>query len=172
MGKSERRMSATNRMTRKLPKYNALEGVGTILLFAVVALIIAVASGIYTYLNQDKIKNFIADVSQASISASGFFQFNEELKILSPTRFLKTIFFGETNDYYITPEGKAYISSVTTDYLTVTRSETIAGLNADFLDGQDGSYYLSWNNFTEKPVILSSLDNVSNNEGNIDLVAQ
>ena len=96
-------------------------------------------------------------------------------------RFLSTIFFGEGDQWFISPLGDAHFrnltasqitaSSVTTDYLTVTRSETIAGLNADFLDGKDGGYYLSWNNFTEKPVILSSLEGVSNNEGNIDLVA-
>ena len=96
-------------------------------------------------------------------------------------RFLSTIFFGESDEWFISPLGDAHFrnltasqitaSSVTTDYLTVTRSETIAGLNADFLDGQDGSYYLAWENTTGKPVILSSLDNVSNNEGNIDLIA-
>ena len=96
-------------------------------------------------------------------------------------RLLATIFFGEGEEWFITPTGDAHFrnlaasqitaSSVTTDYLTVTRSETIAGLNADFLDGQDGSYYLDWSNFTDRPVILSSLDSVSNNEGNIDLIA-
>src|SRR3989344_2412714 len=137
-------------MTKNLPKYNALEGVGTVLLFAISALVIFVAGGVYTFSNQDKLKNLIADFSQAAISASGFFQLDTELKVLSPARFLSTIFFGETDDWLISPLGDASFKtissqksvassvearSVTTDYLTVTRSETIAGLNADFLDG-------------------------------------
>src|SRR3989344_5161940 len=85
-------------------------------------------------------------------------------------RFLATTFFGEPDNYFISPTGDAVLRSVTTDDLMVTRSETIAGFDADFLDSQDGSYYLDWNNFTNKPAILSSLDNVSNNEGNIDLI--
>src|SRR3989344_4785792 len=97
-------------------------------------------------------------------------------KVEGTMRFLSSTFFGETDSYFISPVGDASFRSLTTnslitDYLTVTRSETVAGLNADFLDGQDGSYYLSWANTPGKPVILSSLDNVSNNEGSIDLFA-
>ncbi|MEX2053405.1 MAG: hypothetical protein WD940_00120, partial [Patescibacteria group bacterium] len=47
----------------------------------------------------------------------------------------------------------------------------VANLNADLLDGQTGSYYLDWLNFTNKPTIVSSVDGVSNNEGDIDLIA-
>lgn len=32
-----------------------------------------------------------------------------------------------------------------------------AGLDADTLDGQDGSYYLNWNNFANKPTVPSQL---------------
>ncbi len=32
---------------------------------------------------------------------------------------------------------------------------TGSGLDSDLLDGQEGSYYLSWNNFTSKPTTLS-----------------
>ena len=45
------------------------------------------------------------------------------------------------------------------------------GGDADTLESQSGSYYLNWGNFTAKPTILSSLDGVSNNEGDIDLLA-
>jgi len=53
----------------------------------------------------------------------------------------------------------------------ISSTGLIANLNADLLDNQHGSYYLSWNNATDKPVILSSLDGVSNDLGNIDLIA-
>ena len=39
--------------------------------------------------------------------------------------------------------------------LDVTQGGT--GLDADTLDGQDGSYYLNWNNFTNKPTVPSVL---------------
>lgn len=40
-----------------------------------------------------------------------------------------------------------------------------AGLDADTLDGQDGSYYLNWNNFSNKPVIPASLTDLSIDDG-------
>ncbi|MEX1068566.1 MAG: hypothetical protein WED08_02035, partial [Patescibacteria group bacterium] len=55
--------------------------------------------------------------------------------------------------------------------LTVASTTLVANLNADLLDGQTGSYYLDWLNFTNKPTIVSSVDGVSNNEGDIDLIA-
>lgn len=40
-----------------------------------------------------------------------------------------------------------------------------AGLDADTLDGQDGSYYLNWNNFSNKPTIPTSLTDLSIDDG-------
>ena len=37
--------------------------------------------------------------------------------------------------------------------LVVTSKTVVANLNADLLDGQEGSYYLDYNNFTNKPTI-------------------
>lgn len=55
--------------------------------------------------------------------------------------------------------------------LTVASTELVTDLNADLLDGQHGNYYLDWDNATDKPTVLSSLEGVSNNNGNIDLIA-
>ena len=54
--------------------------------------------------------------------------------------------------------------------LAVTSTTLVTNLNADSLDDQTGSYYLDWTNFTNTPTVLSSLDGVSNDEGDIDLV--
>jgi len=40
-----------------------------------------------------------------------------------------------------------------------------SGLDADTLDGQDGSYYLNWNNFTNKPTVPSALTDLSITDG-------
>ena len=55
--------------------------------------------------------------------------------------------------------------------LVIASTDLVANLNADLLDGQHGNYYLDWGNFSSKPTILSSLDGVSNDGGNIDLIA-
>ena len=123
-------------------------------------------------------------------------------------RFLGTLFFGETGDYFISPLGVASlkdlravaivadsleakegifgsikVDSLNVENLTVSGTTTgvtgtggggggiATGGDADTLEGQGGDYYLNWSNFTGTPVILSSLDGVSNNEGNIDLIA-
>ena len=39
------------------------------------------------------------------------------------------------------------------------------GLDADTLDGQDGSYYLNWNNFTNKPTVPSTLTDLGITDG-------
>jgi plastocyanin len=39
------------------------------------------------------------------------------------------------------------------------------GLDADTLDGQDSTYYLNWNNFTNKPVVPSTLTDLSISDG-------
>ena len=44
------------------------------------------------------------------------------------------------------------------------------GLDADTLDGQDGSYYLNWNNFTNKPVVPSVLTDLSITDGSFGQV--
>nr|NIT03564.1 MerR family DNA-binding transcriptional regulator [Candidatus Saccharibacteria bacterium] len=121
--------------------------------------------------------------------------------MLNTTRFLGTVFFGQGNDYFISPLGDAYLGSIIADSIdtsdlsssTITVSQlnvgdlvvsgTSSGVtgtggggiatggDADTLEGQPGSYYLSWSNFTGTPVVLSSLNSVVNNEGNIDLIA-
>ena len=42
-------------------------------------------------------------------------------------------------------------TNITVDNLTINSTTNIPNLNADLLDGQDGSYYLDWNNATNKP---------------------
>ena len=60
--------------------------------------------------------------------------------------------------------------------LVIASTDLVANLNADLLDGQHGSYYLSgsdltWENISGEPTVLSSLDGVSNDLGDIDLIA-
>ena len=113
--------------------------------------------------------------------------------ILNTARFLGTVFFGNGDDYFISPTGDASFNSVNSGTISVTslnvENLTVSGTSigvtgaggggggiatggdADTLEGQGGSYYLSWANATGTPTILSSLDGVTNNEGNIDLIA-
>ncbi len=106
--------------------------------------------------------------------------------IFNTSRFFGTIFFGEGDERFISPLGDASFrdlqahaiaatsiktTSITTDSITVNQSGAVKNLNADLLDNQHGRYYLDWGNFTNKPTILSSLNGVTNHEGNIDLVA-
>lgn len=44
------------------------------------------------------------------------------------------------------------------------------GLDADTLDGQDGSYYLNWNNFSNKPVVPSVLTDLNITDGSFGQV--
>jgi len=44
------------------------------------------------------------------------------------------------------------------------------GLDADTLDGQDGSYYLNWNNFSNKPIVPSVLTDLSISDGSFGQV--
>ena len=85
-------------------------------------------------------------------------------------RFLSTIFFGEEEEWYITPEGDASFRNLKAGTITAS-SITASSLTVDRLEAGTVEGAVSWENVTEKPVILSSLDEVSNNEGNIDLVA-
>ena len=45
-----------------------------------------------------------------------------------------------------------------------------SGTDADTLDGQDGSYYLNWNNFSNKPTIPTALTDLSIVDGSADQV--
>ena len=45
-----------------------------------------------------------------------------------------------------------------------------SGLDADTLDGQDGSYYLNWNNFTNKPTVPSTLLDLGIDDGSASQV--
>lgn len=42
-----------------------------------------------------------------------------------------------------------------TSPLTVNSTTKVSNLNADILDDQEGSYYLDWNNFTNKPITFA-----------------
>ena len=42
--------------------------------------------------------------------------------------------------------------------LAVTSTTLVSNLNADLLDGQEGSYYLNWGNFTNTPNLLGSIE--------------
>lgn len=44
------------------------------------------------------------------------------------------------------------------------------GLDADTLDGQDGSYYLNWNNFANKPTVPASLTDLGIVDGTVGQV--
>ncbi|HEB13896.1 MAG TPA: MerR family transcriptional regulator, partial [candidate division WWE3 bacterium] len=107
--------------------------------------------------------------------------------VLNTSRFLGTVFFGKSDSYFITPLGVASLKDVRA--ITIS-AETIKvknlevsgtsvgagggqaqGGDADTLEGEAGSYYLNWVNFSNKPTILSSLNTVNNSEGNIDLIA-
>src|SRR3990170_1082521 len=88
--------------------------------------------------------------------------------VLNGARFLGTVFFGQGNDYFITPTGDASFNSVTSNTgevttlrvtnLTVTGTSTgtgggggggpAEGGDADTLGGQAGSYYLDLDNET------------------------
>src|SRR3990170_4528210 len=88
--------------------------------------------------------------------------------VLNGARFLGTVFFGQGNDYFITPTGDASFNSVTSNTgevttlrvtnLTVTGTSTgtgggggggpAEGGDADTLGGQVGSYYLDLDNET------------------------
>src|SRR3990170_4089911 len=88
--------------------------------------------------------------------------------VLNGARFLGTVFFGQGNDYFITPTGDASFNSVTSNTgevttlrvtnLTVTGTSTgtgggggggpATGGDADTLGGQAGSYYLDLDNET------------------------
>jgi len=85
-------------------------------------------------------------------------------------RFLSTIFFGETDQWFITPTGDASFRNLNASSITA-HSGSFSSLTVDRLEAGTLEGAVSWENVTEKPVILSSLDNVSNNEGNIDLIA-
>ena len=69
-------------------------------------------------------------------------------------------------------EGTQLKSTATSGAPLILESDgLVANLNADLLDGQHGIYYLDWGNFANTPDVLSSLDGVLNNTGNIDLLA-
>lgn len=60
-----------------------------------------------------------------------------------------------------TMEGATFKSTVSngTAPLTVASSTVVTNLNADLLDGQEGSYYNNWNNLTNKPNLVNSFNN-------------
>lgn len=64
-------------------------------------------------------------------------------------------FIGSDPDVYTSGDvtGRTFTSTVAngTAPFSVTSSTVVTNLNADKLDGQDGSYYLNWTNTTNKP---------------------
>ena len=140
-----------------------LVGIVVTAILTVVLAILAASAGYLTLPSLGELTGIKQEVINQLLESGGRFT--------GQVRFLATTFFGETDNYFISPTGEAVFRSVATDDLTVTRSETIAGFNADFLDSQDGSWYLDWNNFTNNPLVVSSVEGVSNNEGDIDLIA-
>lgn len=61
--------------------------------------------------------------------------------------------------------------TVVADCLQVTCTGVVSNLNADKLDGQDGSYYLDWTNTTNKPTITGILTGDVAGTGNVTLNA-
>jgi len=51
---------------------------------------------------------------------------------------------------------------------TVSSSGLVTNLNTDLLDGQDGTYYLNWNNFSNIPNLVNTFNNRT---GNVTLTA-
>lgn len=49
--------------------------------------------------------------------------------------------------------------------LTITSTTLVTNLNSDLLDGQQGSYYLNYNNFTNKPTIGSGVVKIEGANG-------
>lgn len=61
---------------------------------------------------------------------------------------------------YGTIEGATFKSTVSNGAapLTVNSSTIVTNLNADLLDGQQGSYYNDWNNLTNKPNLVNTFN--------------
>jgi hypothetical protein len=68
---------------------------------------------------------------------------------------------------YLTSETETY--STATELLTAIKTVDGVGslLDADQLDGQEGSYYLNYNNFTNTPTIPSSSDDLTEGSSNL-----
>ena len=68
---------------------------------------------------------------------------------------------------YLTSETETY--STATELLTAIKTVDGIGslLDADQLDGQEGSYYLNYNNFTNTPTIPSSSDDLTEGSSNL-----
>jgi excisionase family DNA binding protein len=90
--------------------------------------------------------------------------------ILNAAHFLGTVFFGTTRDYYVTSLGEAAFDQVTSNSGQVTSLE-VTNLTVTGESTGIGGGVSSWTDLTSKPPILSSLNSVTNNEGNIDLLA-
>lgn len=65
-------------------------------------------------------------------------------------------------DQFVFTENAADFVSAINNYNSGTGTN---GLNADTLDGQEGSYYLDYNNFTNTPDVASNLSELVNNTG-------
>src|SRR3989338_271864 len=106
-----------------------------------------------------------ASFKSSLLSPLASFLLSGGARVEGTMRFLAYLYFGETDDYFISPLGDASFRNLKAGSITAS-SITTTSLTAQTVEGA-----VSWKNVTEKPVILSSLDNVTNNEGNIDLIA-
>jgi len=90
--------------------------------------------------------------------------------VLNAGRFLGTVFFGKTDRYYVTPLGEASFDQVTSNTGQVT-SLRVTNLTVTGESEGVGGGASSWTDLTNRPIVLSSLNSVVNNAGNIDLTA-
>lgn len=81
------------------------------------------------------------------------------------------IYYDETNNYFaladsLDPASNSTVSptnysNLRVEHLVVNNSDVVTNLNADLLDGQEGSYYLDFGNLTNTSLI--TLDSVTSN---------
>jgi hypothetical protein len=99
--------------------------------------------------------NTTADVSNAYLQAQGYL--TVETGDVSNTYIQTQLDLKATNTYVNTELGNKLDSSTYTAADVLTKIKTVdgatSGLDADLLDGQEGSYYLDYTNFTNTPTI-------------------
>jgi len=101
-------------------------------------------------------------------SKKGFFGFDN-----SSSNFIYLLDASNSNEVlngtYGGIQAGSFISSNTSGApFTVSSSELVTNLNTDLLDGQDGTFYLNWNNFSNIPNLVNTFNN---RIGNVTLTA-
>lgn len=91
-------------------------------------------------------------------AATGFFGYsdaNDAFVFITGATNSSEVFSGPLGPIRV---GAATVTgTMTANSIAVTSTSVVTNLNADKLDGQDGSYYLSWNNQTDRPVPITTV---------------